>query len=46
MFALGCYEVTLGNTRGRADPGYFRKTWDIMKSFLTLERIALHIHEH
>ena len=46
LFGLGCYEVALGDTRGKADPEDFKKMWDRMKSFLPLERIALHIHTH
>jgi hydroxymethylglutaryl-CoA lyase len=46
LFGLGCYEVALGDTRGKADPEDFNKMWDRMKSFLPLERIALHIHAH
>jgi hydroxymethylglutaryl-CoA lyase len=46
LLSLGCYEVALGDTRGKADPGSFRKMWDLLKSSLPLEKIALHIHAH
>jgi len=38
--------VALGDTRGKADPEDFNKMWNRMKSFLPLDRIALHIHTH
>ncbi len=44
LFSLGCYEIALGDTRGKAAPGTFRKAWDTMKKFLPVEKIALHIH--
>jgi hydroxymethylglutaryl-CoA lyase len=46
LLSLGCYEVALGDTRGKADPGSFRKMWDMLKSSLPVEKIALHIHAH
>jgi hydroxymethylglutaryl-CoA lyase len=46
LLRLGCYEVALGDTRGKADPEDFNLMWDRMKGFLPLERIALHIHTH
>ena len=46
LLGLGCYEVALGDTRGKADPEDFNKMWERMKSFLPLERIALHVHTH
>ena len=46
LLRLGCYEVALGDTRGKAAPGQFRKSWDMMKGFLPLEKIALHIHAY
>ena len=46
LFDIGCYEVALGDTRGKAEPGQFKRTWDMMKNFLPMERIALHIHAH
>jgi hydroxymethylglutaryl-CoA lyase len=46
LLELGCYEVALGDTRGKADPEDFHKMWERMKGFLPLDRIALHIHTH
>jgi len=46
LFDLGCYEVALGDSRGYAVPGEFSKKWNMMKSHLPLEKIALHFHEN
>lgn len=47
LFDLGCYQVSLGDTRGKAVfPCEFEKNWKMMKSHLPLERIAMHFHEH
>ena len=46
LFDLGCYEVSLGDTRGKAFYEPFTEKWKIMRNHLPLDKIALHFHEH
>lgn len=41
---LGCCQISLGDTRGRAYPIPFQKKWEILKDHLPIKNTALHFH--
>lgn len=45
MLALGCYEVSLGDTLGRASPKNIRALLQVLLSEIPAQRLALHCHD-
>lgn len=43
--ALGCYEISLGDTVGTGSPLSVQKTLDLLLPDLALEKVALHFHD-
>ena len=48
LFDFGCYEVALGDTRGKAELNLFSKKWETIWKFISNRGnvITLHFHEH
>ena len=45
LFALGCYEISLGDTIGVGTPGKAQAMVDEVSARVPLERIAVHFHD-
>jgi hydroxymethylglutaryl-CoA lyase len=45
LTALGCHEISLGDTLGRATPDQVRALLDLILADIAVERIALHCHD-
>lgn len=45
LLALGCQEISLGDTIGRATPDQVRALLDVVLADIPAERIALHCHD-
>jgi hydroxymethylglutaryl-CoA lyase len=45
LFALGCYEVSLGDTIGVGTPGRARSMLERVAAAVPLERLAVHFHD-
>lgn len=45
LTALGCQEISLGDTLGRADPDQVRALLEVVLTEVPVERIALHCHD-
>ena len=45
LSALGCQEISLGDTIGRAGPDQVRRLLDVVLSEVPVDRIALHCHD-
>ncbi|MEY2909151.1 MAG: hypothetical protein RLZZ602_1674, partial [Pseudomonadota bacterium] len=45
LLALGCYEVSLGDTTGVGTPGSVRRLLDALVPALGHQRLALHLHD-
>jgi hydroxymethylglutaryl-CoA lyase len=45
LAALGCHEISLGDTIGRATPDQVRALLDLILADIAVERIALHCHD-
>jgi hydroxymethylglutaryl-CoA lyase len=45
LFAMGCYEVSLGDTIGTGTPGAARQLFDVVAGQVPRERLAGHFHD-
>jgi hydroxymethylglutaryl-CoA lyase len=45
LFAMGCYEVSLGDTIGTGTPGATRQLFDVVSGQVPRERLAGHFHD-
>lgn len=45
LIQLGCYEVSLGDTTGRATPGQIRTLLQLLQQHLAVETLAGHFHD-
>ena len=45
LLAMGCYEISLGDTIGIGSPGHFRRMLDAVKAAVPVENLAVHCHD-
>ena len=45
MFAMGCYEISLGDTIGVGTPGSFRRMLTAVQEAVPVEHLAVHCHD-
>lgn len=45
LLEMGCYEISLGDTIGKAEPVDIRKLLDALKGIVSMDKIALHCHD-
>ncbi|MEQ3514235.1 hydroxymethylglutaryl-CoA lyase [Pseudoalteromonas sp. BZB3] len=45
LLALGCYEISLGDTIGVGTPGKVKKLLDLLTKELPLDKLAVHFHD-
>lgn len=45
LLAMGCYEVSLGDTTGKGQPGVIAKMLDVLLAVLPADRLAGHFHD-
>ncbi|WP_248796557.1 hydroxymethylglutaryl-CoA lyase [Pseudomonas sp. MWU13-2105] len=45
LYAMGCYEVSLGDTIGTGTPGATRKMFDVVSASVPREKLAGHFHD-
>ena len=45
LLAMGCYEISLGDTIGTGTPGRAQAMLDAVAAFVPLDRLAVHFHD-
>lgn len=45
LAAMGCYEISLGDTLGCGTPGATRRLWEAAKARVPVQRLAGHFHD-
>lgn len=45
LFALGCYEISLGDTVGVATPSHIHALLDVLLDAFSVDTLALHLHD-
>ncbi len=45
LVALGCYEISLGDTIGIATPGQVQSLLDVVAEYVPIEQLAVHFHD-
>ena len=45
MFAMGCYEISLGDTIGVGTPGSFRSMLAAVQKSVPVQHLAVHCHD-